>query len=270
MKRRYLFLSLASCLPFLSTSCQEHKTEANQESNPGYDLVQESIKAHGGKETWYSSGDFQFRWTYYRTDVGPDAIVNSKQTINPKSLAVVHTVPGSTTTFGWADGKNWVKNADGKFKIPTQFWSLLPVYFIGIPFVFDDDTANFEMLPDKIAFEGKDYDQVKITYPEGAGESPDDYYVLLIDPETKVTRGTYYTVTHPAVVGPDGPGPAKFLALDELKDINGVLLSTSQRTFKMADGKIMSQMRNSTATEMAFIPSGVVDLSIPSDAKMVE
>ena len=38
-------------------------------------------------------------------------------------------------------------------------------------------------------FEGKDCTQVKVTYDKAAGDSPDDYYVLLLDPETKLTRG---------------------------------------------------------------------------------
>ena len=53
---------------------------------------------------------------------------------------------------------------------------------------FNDENANFELLPYQMELEGKDCTQVKVTYDKAAGDSPDDYYVLLLDPETKLTR----------------------------------------------------------------------------------
>ena len=260
--------SLAALLAsIMLTSCQ--KSEEEVKSNPGRKLVMESIAAHGGLDKWYGNGQFQFQWTYYQTDKGPDVVLDSIQTVDTKTLAVVHTVPESDTTFGWNAGKSWI-NEGGAFKAPPQFWSLLPYYFVGIPFVFNDENAIFELLADKKSFEGKEYDQVKITYSKDAGESPDDYYVLLIDPESKLVRGAYYTVTHPLVVGPDGPGPEKFISLDNLKEFSGVKVGTGNRTFMMTDGKIGEQMRYSEVKGIKFLSAGTMDLSIPSDAKMLK
>lgn len=254
-----LFVMLASCQP------SEDGATTSGESNPGQQLVMESIDAHGGAETWYENGLLQFRWRYYMTDKGPQAIADSLQTVNTKTLAVSHTVPDSDMRFGWNDGQAWQMPADGKFLTPPAFWALTPIYFVGIPFVFNDSNAIFEKLPETMAFEGKDYAQVKVTYTAEAGDSPDDYYVLLIDPDTKVTRGAYYIVTS-KLVAPNGPGPEKFITLDGLKDYNGVMLATSHRTFAMEDGKIGNQMRRTEVEETQFLPEGAVDLSIPEGA----
>ena len=224
----------------------------------------ESIKAHGGADKWYGNGQLQFQWTYHMTDRGPDAIVDTVQTVDPKTLAVKHEVVGKDITFGLNDGVDWIRPKDAKFTPPVRFWALTPTYFLGIPFVFNDENATFELLPDKMAFEGKDYSQVKITYNEKAGDSPDDYYVLLIDPETKVTRGAYYTVTNKSL-GRDKVGPPKFISLDDLKDVDGVMLAGGHRTFAMNDDatEIADQMRFTEVSGVKWLKEGTVDLSVP-------
>jgi len=250
-------ISSISLLSIHSTSAKEEVTV-----NKGRELVMESINAHGGKEKWYGNGLLQFRWKYHMTDRG--AIVDSVQTVDPSSLAVVHEVPGKDIKFGWNNGKTWISPKDATFTPPPQFWSLTPTYFIGIPFVFNDENAEFKLLEETKKFEGKDYTQVKITYNKEAGESPDDYYVLLIDPETKLTIGTYYIVTHP-LVAKNGVGPEKFITLDNLTDINGVKLASGHRTMKMENGKIGDQMRFTEVSGVKFVPKGSVDLSIPDE-----
>ena len=145
---------------------------------------------------------------------------------------------------------------------PVKFWALTPYYFIGIPFLFSDESANFELLADTMEFEGKEYTQVKITYDADAGDSPDEYYVLLIDSETKLTRGAYYTVTN-KLVAPNGPGPVKFISLDNLTNIDEVMLASGHLTMEMTDDKIGDQMRFSEVSGVKFIPKKNFNLSIP-------
>lgn len=252
----------------LAVSCDKKETADTQktEASAGRTLVMESIKAHGGTEKWYGNGQLQFRWTYHMTDKGPEVIVDTKQTVDTESLAVVHEVVGKDIRFGMNGGKTWITPEGSEFMPPPKFWSLTPFYFIGIPFIFNDPNANFEKLDEMKTFEGKEYAQVKITYLSEAGDTPDDYYVLLIDPETKLTKGAYYIVTSP-LVAPDGPGPPKFISLDNLNDVSGVKLASGHRTFEMTDGKIGKQMRYTDVEGVKFLPRGTVDLSIPKGVK---
>ena len=261
-------------LSLLAVSCSESTasaqgTEEKAEMNEGQQLVMDSIAAHGGTEKWYDNGLLQFRWVYHMTDRGPKAIVDTSETIDPRNLNVVHEVTGKDIKFGMNGGKAWISPKGTEFKPPVRFWSHTPFYFMGIPFVFNDEKANFELLGEKMEFEGKEFTQVKVTYDKDAGDSPDDYYVLLIDPETKVTRGAYYTVTN-KLVAVDGVGPAKFISLDNLQDVNGIQLSSGHRTFSMNDGKIAEQMRFTEVSDVKWAPRGSVDLSIPSDDLIIE
>ena len=270
--KQILPLIAAGSMSFLAVSCSEKSGVATEEKavvNEGHQLVMESINAHGGTEKWYNNGLLQFRWKYHMSDRGPQAIVDSTQTIDPASLDVVHEATGKDIKFGMSGGKAWISPKGATFMPPVRFWSHTPFYFVGIPFVFNDENANFDLLEDTKAFEGKDYTQVKITYNQNAGDSPDDYYVLLIDPDTKLTKGAYYTVTS-KLVAPNGPGPAKFISLDNLQDVDGVKLSSGHRTFTMEEGKITNQMRFTEVSGVKFLPRDSVDLSVPSEDLIIK
>jgi hypothetical protein len=230
-------------------------------------LVMKSIDAHGGKDKWYNNGQLQFRWTYHMSDKGPKAIVDTIQTVDPKTLAVVHEVEGQDIQFGMNAGKAWILPAGTNFMPPARFWALTPYYFLAIPFVFNDPNANFEKLSETMEFEGKQYTQVRVTYNDTAGDSPDDFYVLLIDPKTKLTRGAYYSVTN-KLVAPNGPGAIKFITLDSLINVDGVLLASGHRTFLIEDGKIGKPIRHTDVSRVKYLPVNTVDLSIPKNAGM--
>lgn len=256
------FFFLSAVILGISACSSEPQSEASESPDVARDMVMESITAHGGKEKWYANGLLQFRWIYHMTDRGPEAVVDTRQTVDPSTMAVVHEVVGKDIRFGMNGGEFWIRPEGAEFTPPPRFWALTPFYFVGIPFVFNDPNANFELLEEAIEFEGKEYTQVKITYDASAGDSPDDYYVLLIDPESKLVRGTYYTVTS-ELVAPDGPGPPKLITLDDLQDVGGVLLAGGHRTFRMEDGKIGEQMRFTEIEGMKWLPVGAVDLGIP-------
>lgn len=252
------------------TSCQPKATDedAAEATSPGKQLVMESIEAHGGIDQWRSNGLFKFRWTYHMTDRG--AVVDSVQTVDPNNFAALHTVPNTETSFGRTkDGSYWIQPADAQFTPPVQFWTLTPVYFMGIPFVFDDDQITFELLDEPKAFQGKDYTQVKLSYADTAGESPDDYYVLLIDPDSKVTRGAYYTVTNPLLYK-GGPLTEKFISLDDLQEVGGLQVAGGHKTYTMTDGVIGEQMRYTDVSEVAFLPRDSVDFAAPEGARILD
>lgn len=265
---KFFTIVSAAMLSVGLVSCEKKSGDesSNSGDNKGRELVMDSIKAHGGTEKWYGNGQLQFRWTYHMEDKDPVVVKDTVQTVDPKTLEVVHEVVGQDIRFGMNGGKAWILPKGAKYSPPPRFWSLTPFYFIGMPFVFNDPNANFEMLEKPMAFEGKDYTQVKVTYADAAGDTPDDYYVLLIDPETKLTKGAYYIVTS-KLVAPNGPGPAKFITLDNLKDVDGVLLASGHRTFKLVDGKIGGQMRFSGVEGVKWLPRGTVDLGIPAGAE---
>jgi len=233
-------------------------------TNDAGSLVWNAMEAHGGYGTWMSNGALQFRWIYLMQDIGPDAIVNTLQTVDPHSLQARHEVNDSDTTFGWDGKEAWIIPPDAKFAPPPRFWALTPYYFVGIPFVFGDLGAQFKMEPDW-EFEGVSYHQVRVTF--SSGDAPDDYYILLIHPETNKVHGARYIVTSSLVT--DGtPKPEKLITFEKHADIGGVLIPTHHRTFSMNGDEIGEKVREADASEMKWI-SPAPDLSAPADAKIL-
>ncbi len=96
------------------------------------------------------------------------------------------------------DGKEvWVKpGLDALGGTPPRFYMNTPFYFFGMPFVFADPGAKQESLGTK-KLQNKDYETVRITFAKGTGDSPEDYYVAYIDPQSFQLRMVYYVVTYP-------------------------------------------------------------------------
>ena len=135
-------LVLGACTPGPETN----EDQRDPFGNPGKTLVYESMEIHGGRDHWYGAGLLKFRWRYLMQDVGPEAIVDTLQIIDPESLSVRHEVVDREIQFGWTAGKTWVLPEGALFSPPPKFWALTPFYFFGIPFVFDDPNARFALL----------------------------------------------------------------------------------------------------------------------------
>jgi hypothetical protein len=66
---------------------------------------------------------------------------------------------------------------------------------------------------------------IRMGFQAGTGDTPDDYYVLLIDPETHRLRGCRYIVTYKDAL-PEGieASPEHLLLYDGFVEVEGLLL----------------------------------------------
>ncbi len=108
-------------------------------------------------------------------------------------------ITSDTYKIGARSGEVWVKpdlNALGG--MPPRFYMWTPFYFFGMPFVFADPGAVASSLGKKV-FQGQEYDVVKIAFKKGTGDTPEDNYVLYIDPKSHQLALASYIVTFPAM-----------------------------------------------------------------------
>lgn len=216
-----------------------------------------AIEAHGGLERWYANGPIRFRFAY--TPVGGDrGPIDTRQLIDTWSSRAIHELPSNPAVrFGWDGASAWVSDADAELPANPRFWSLTPYYFVGLPWVLADPgvqvTADGEY-----DFEGVTYDVVRATF-EGVGDAPDDYYRLLIHPDTGRVGGVIYVVSYPGFFPEGGHTPEKLMAFDGSQTVDGITLPTAYRTFRF-DGEpgmhtLGDLVTNTTLTEVSFEPA---------------
>ncbi len=171
-----LCFALASCKP-------ADTTESTQEpfSEDALDLA---IAAHGGMEVWQSYGGLSF-------DIqrGATSVANLVDLRTRKAL-----MTGDDYTIGYDGEQVWITPDLDSFASSPRFYNGLDFYFFAIPFVLADPGTRRENLG-RVSIGNEEFDAVRISFDEGVGASPGDYYVAHFDPETHLLRLLLYTVT---------------------------------------------------------------------------
>ena len=215
-------------------------------------LLWKSIQAHGGLPKWFSNGPISLHFDYQPLDGGKRR--DSYQVIDQWSVRAIHEVASDRTMkYGW-DGTNaWSFPEGADVGVNPRFWSTTPFYFVGLPFVLADEGIQLEMLPSK-EYKGVTYDLIKVTFGEGVGDAPDDFYVLYIHPETRLMGALRYIVSYPGYFPDGGHLPEKFMEIVGHQTINGITVPTGYNTFWFKDDQPAEHITKIDVTEVSFLP----------------
>lgn len=182
------------CCFFFLWSC--NRGDENAEHYPEY--FRQVLQAHGGLEQWQEMGTLQFRLR--KEDHTETHIIDLK---SRKGL-----VKASNYTLGYAGEEVWVSPNKAAFPGKSaRFYHNLYFYFLSIPFVLADPGVAYRQL-ENLELQGQEYEVIEASFGAGVGDSPEDIYRLLINPETKRLEWLLFTVTFF-----DGQASDKFNAL---------------------------------------------------------
>lgn len=231
------------------TQARVARAKAKLEASEAGKLVWAAIEAHGGLATWFDAGPLTFRFTY-EPDGRPSR--DTLQTIDTWSSRGRHWYWASREQqFGWDGTQAWYLGEKGP--INPRFWTMTPFYFVGVPFVFADDGLTLTKEA-PVTFEERTYDQVRVTFQAGTGDAPDDYYVVLIDQETRRVGGVRYIVSYKGFFPNGGHTPEKFMKYDGSQTVGKITFPKTFRTFPWVDGAPGPQNTRASMTEVSFEP----------------
>ncbi|MEL6614820.1 MAG: hypothetical protein AAFQ43_03730 [Bacteroidota bacterium] len=230
--------------------------------------VLSAIEAHGGLEAWYGSGPLRFRYAYTRLDsLGEPTeqpALDTRQMIDVWASRAVHTLATDTTiSFGWTGSQAWALPSEEAIPTDARFWSLTPYYFVGMPFVLADPGVNLEMAEPLALSDSTTLDQVYVTFDPGTGDAPDDYYYLLLDPETDEVRGVRYVVSYGPFNPDGGHTPETIMLYDGAQTVGDIVIQEGFRSFAWngtgpgtpkARGAVSETSFATDATDAAFAP----------------
>ncbi len=201
-------------------------------ATPAGQLIAKTIKAHGGIESWLAQGTISFTFDYQPLKQ-PERRMFTHQRVDLWRARAVHKElgPDADAEFGWDGREAWIKPGPKAFPTPPRFWSTTPYYFLGMPFVLADPGVKFEQLPDE-KLDGQNYRMVKATFEAGTGDSPGDYYILYIHPETHQVAALRYIVAYPGFFKKPGMHtPEKLMRYTEYKTVKGLNFANTLDTY---------------------------------------
>jgi hypothetical protein len=263
------------CALALAAGCSKKKSDAEEHAAPAESgagltevpsIVLDMIDAHGGMAPWRSAGTVSFEDEF--SAPGGQSTV-SRVMVDQRTRRAYIDFPGTNMSIAWDGGKAWGVNWTSP--TPPRFLALLNFYFINLPWLTMDPGV-------KLASEGTgtmgadstEYAIVMMTFSPGTGDTPDDYYRLYIDPETKRLKACAYVVTYRALLPPGMEStPEHLLVYDAFETVNGLAVPTAYTIYENGAVYANCAIRNWTfgapfdEARMAMPDSAVVDTTSP-------
>jgi len=214
-------LLLFATFLFLVSSCKQDKPHTSQPAhweNIPQELM-DGINAHGGLAHWNDMKTLEYSF--------PKGEGKELHQVDLPSRKV--RITHDNYTLGFDGSEVWVTpNKEAMGRTSPRFYHNLIFYFYAIPYVLGDPGINYEVLPQR-EINGKTLNAVKITYDDGIGDAPEDYYIAHFDAETNELYLLLYTVTYFS-----GTTNEKFSALlyDEWKEVNGLKIPKVMKGYK--------------------------------------
>lgn len=180
---RFLFLALLASV-FFACGTQNSTPDPRLKQS---DEFRRLLDAHGDWQKWVNARSLSYAmvheinlaWENHYID-----LVSRKVRID-----------ADTWQIGNDGGKVWISPRRDAFQgNSVRFYHNLYFYFFSIPYIFTDPGVTVERAEDKLV-NGQSYEAFAVKFGENVGDSPQDTYFMLVDPETGRLAWLLYTVT---------------------------------------------------------------------------
>lgn len=167
------------------------------------------------------------------------------------------------------DGENaWISPPDLSMAKP-RFQILTWPYFIAAPFKLTDPGTHMTNNQEKMLM-GAPYPSAKLTFGEGVGDSPDDWYVIYREPESQRLKSMAYIVTYGKDIETAESAPHA-IVYDDFKTIEGVTLATKWSLYDWNEeqGPYGDPLTEGTLTNIRFADAAPDTFKVPAGAKEI-
>jgi hypothetical protein len=230
-------------------------------------LVDAMIAAHGGMDLWADAPTVSFTDEFRPGEAAEGAPMRVTVEQGPRR-AYLDAV-GSDMRMAWDGERAWSEG--WAVPMPPRFLALLDYYFLNLPWLARDPGVNLsEVGRAEIPGDPTGYRTIRMTFDPGTGDTPDDYYLLYIDPETQRLKATEYIVTYRALLAEgEESSPLHLLVYDEWTTVDGLVVPTHYSIYEgetvYATNRIgdWSFSRPFDLSRMEMPEGAVVDTSTP-------
>lgn len=214
--RRFRSSLRISLMTLLGVSLFLQTTAAQQTD----EIIDRMIAAHGGMADWKAAPTISFT-DEFRPGAAKEGMP-SHVVVEQGSRRAYIDYPDTKMKLTW-DGKQcWTEN--WQLPTPPRFLAQLNYYFLNLPWLVKDKGVvlgepGTQVLPGDPA----EYISIHMGFEATIGDTPEDYYILYIDPDSYRLHGYTYIVTYKDAL-PEGilVSPEHLLVFDELVQVEGL------------------------------------------------
>jgi hypothetical protein len=193
-------------------------------------LVDAMVEAHGGMEAWASAPTVTFTDEFRSGEATEGQPMRVTVEQGPRRAYI--DLPGTDMRMAWDGERAWSES--WQVPMPPRFVALLDYYFLNLPWMATDPGVILsEVGSGTLPGDDTEYRTVEMNFDPGTGDTPDDYYLLYIHPETHRLAATEYTVTYNSLL-PEGMDstPVHLLVYDEWTEVDGLLVPTAYTIYE--------------------------------------
>lgn len=178
-------LTLIFSLVFVFSCEQKDNTP-----DPRYDQSEEFKKlldAHGDWGKWIDAKAFSYAMVHETNLAWENHYIN----LTDRKVRI----DADTWQIGNDGERVWISPNRQAFNgTSVRFYHNLYFYFFSIPYIFTDPGVNVKKTENKLV-NGISHEAFEVSFEANVGDSPNDKYYMLVDPETGKLAWVLYTVT---------------------------------------------------------------------------
>ena len=265
-------IAVGTVVAAASMGCGEKETprdkaRADSAARAVPDIVRDMIAAHGGMDAWSGAKTVSFEDEFVAPG-GPSSV--SRVTVEQGRRRAYIEYPATGSMAAWDGDSCWSKNWKAPF--PPRFAIHLNYYFLNLPWLtMDPGVKLVEEGTGRLPRDSTEYATVLMTFEPGTGDTPNDYYRLHIDRESKRLKGYEYVATYRAILPKGVPSsPENILVYDSYDSVSGLLVPTKYTIYGPKQEIVGTCIIRNWSFELPFgsssvepVPGAVMDRSTP-------
>lgn len=241
----------------------EPAASADAPADPAAAYTRAIEEAHG-LDAWSSKDAVSAR---IQLTFGGNQALDGRMTFTP-DMARARLDQGDASVL-WDGETAWVTPADAEFP-RARFHVLTWPYFLAAPMKLRDPGTRLELLGAQ-AVEAELHDAARLTFDEGVGDTPDDWYVLYRHPRTNRLEAMAYVVTYGTRLEDANQEPHA-IVYDDFQEIEGVTIPTTW-TFRLwseeKTGIYGDPIGEAQLSDVRFVTPEEGTFQVPDDAREV-
>ena len=203
-----------------------------------------------------------------RVTFGGNLMIDGTLLMDPSGGHVRMELEGGTV-LGYDDGDAWVAPAEAEIQ-GARFHVLTWPYFLAAPMKLRDPGSRLEDLGKRPFRDGRERPAAKLTFGDGVGDTPDDWYVVYRDDQNRLVSMAYIVTFGKSVEEAEEEPHA--ISYSEFKEIDGVVISHRWQfwNWNEADGIVGDAIGEATLENVSFVEPAADAFTRPADARSAE